>query len=145
MRATHTFIALFSEKRTMAQYKKLLLSLIGIALAVTLTGCCCASTPSPSSGSSSCSLGTYGSACTDACSKYMPGDEGCFTKCMDSVRSEGLGDSTTCCKQSFRQWCEPQCDQPGWSASDVSDCKAECQASTASTGISYDSCYLPIY
>ncbi len=76
-----------------------------------IAGCC--NLTSPSSSSSFCSLGTYGPACTYVCEKSAgtPYDGGpnCDLDCMNLVRQQGLGDATTCCKESIEQQCQRSC------------------------------------
>jgi hypothetical protein len=72
--------------------------------------------------------------------------ENCFTDCMDSVHSAGLGDATTCCKQSFRAYCDNMCTELVSSTggdTPKSDCMDECTMTATSAGIPLDGCYLP--
>ena len=117
--------------------------LLGIfALSLLLLGCC-SGTSSPPSGSQPgfCPYGTYGSACTDICAKMRQG-EGCFSTCMDWVRKEGLGDATTCCKKTFRGWCQELCAE--YSGIPEQECMGDCSEQYGAFGISLDSCYVPI-
>lgn len=109
--------------------------LFGVLL---FAGCCGPTGASESSGS--CSLGTYGSACTDLCDRM--GGEDCFTKCMDEVRAQGLGDATTCCKSTYRQNCEQICNEYGSYGMD--ECMSDCAGQFSSLGFSLDSCALPV-
>jgi hypothetical protein len=107
-----------------------------------LQGCCLATTPSAPSGS--CPYGTYGSACTSLCSSV--GGDNCFTKCMDSVRSEGLGDATTCCKQSFRTQCDSTCaalETQTQGDTTKAECMSECLGNYQALNVPPDICYLP--
>jgi hypothetical protein len=120
---------------------KLLFALV-ISSAFFLLGCCGASTPS---SSSSCPYGTYGSACTDFCSK-MGNDENCFSDCMSLVRDEGLGDATTCCKSTIRQDCDAGCSQlesETHGDTTKAECMEECTATYSTYGIDLDTCALP--
>jgi len=108
---------------------------------VLLAGCCSPTTPS---SSSHCT--TYGEACTSVCTNMNMG-EGCFTQCMDGVRSEGLGDATTCCARTFRQYCDQTCtDLESSTEGDTTkaECMEECTATIAVSGAPLDSCYLPL-
>ena len=65
---------------------------------------------------------------------------------MDLVKGNGLGDSTTCCKESVRSFCETQCNQLSSSTqgdTSVSECMTECTAASSSQNIPLDSCMLP--
>ena len=112
------------------------------ALAIVLCGCCGSTTPS---STGYCPLGTYGSACTEVCQKLGMG-EGCFSQCMDSVRSEGLGDATTCCRQSMRSYCDAMCtdlERRVGGDTPKSECMEYCESEYSATGLPFDSCYLP--
>lgn len=98
---------------------------------------CCGSTPS-----GSCPYGTYGESCTRVCNA-MGGGEGCFTQCMDGVRAEGLGDATTCCKETLKMNCENMCRQK-MQPEDLQDCFNECAAVHQAAGIPDDICYMPL-
>ena len=114
---------------------------------------------SPSSSSSFCSLGTYGPACTNLCEKMagtqFDGGPNCFSDCMDTVRQEGLGDATTCCKESINQQCQRSCANvvsalvskygadvvtPEEQQDTLSGCLNECTGLYQQVGISLDSC-----
>ncbi len=109
--------------------------LFGVVL---FSGCCGSTGPSESSGS--CSLGTYGSACTDLCDRM--GGDSCFTQCMDEVRARGLGDATTCCTSTYRQGCEQMCSE--YSSVPHDECMSDCEGQFSSLGFSLDSCALPV-
>lgn len=113
--------------------------MIGMAA---FAGCCCSSeTFGGSGGSSSCSLGTYGSACTDFCNQ-MGGGTDCFGQCIDGVQAEGLGDADTCCQYTYRQTCEQICAEYG--SYGVDECMNDCAQQFSSQGFSMDSCALPV-
>ena len=119
--------------------KFLLPATMGILLI--LAGCCSSSSPS---SPSYCT--TYGEACTNLCSQMEMG-EGCFTECMDAVSSEGLGDATTCCKYTFRQYCDSMCTDLEHSTegdTPKSECMEFCRDTMAVSGLPFDSCYLPL-
>ncbi len=62
---------------------------------------------------------------------------------MDWVRKEGLGnDATTCCKSTFRQWCQDMCTE--YSGIPEQECMGDCEAQYGAFGISLDSCYVPV-
>jgi hypothetical protein len=109
------------------------------AASLLFLGCCCAATPDAPTGS--CPYGTYGSACSEMCSRLQQA-EGCTSQCLDSVKSEGLGDATTCCKSTFRQWCQDLCGQNQYTPQQ--ECMADCAQQYADFGISLDSCYVPV-
>ncbi len=116
------------------------------AASLLFLGCCSGTSSPPGTPSGSqpgfCPYGTYGSACTDVCSKMQQG-EGCFSTCMDWVRKEGLGnDATTCCKSTFRQWCQDMCTE--YSGIPEQECMGDCEAQYGAFGISLDSCYVPV-
>jgi len=117
---------------------KTVFALIAVSCLI-LLGCCSAT--APSQASSACQYGTYGSACNEICDNFKPGDETCFTKCMDGIRSEGLGDATTCCKQSFRQFCDKTC--APMQDEDLEDCYIECTGAGA-INIYLDKCYVSV-
>ncbi len=106
-----------------------------------LAGCCCASESLISSGSSSCTLGTYGEACTDLCSRTGEG-EGCVSRCIDEVRTEGMGDATTCCTSTYRDQCQETCNEYG--SYGVEECMSDCEGQYAQFGFSMDECGLPV-
>jgi len=106
---------------------------------------CCGMASGPSSPSSSCPHGTYGETCTSVCSQSGMG-ENCFPDCTESVRSAGLGDATTCCKITFRQYCDSMCaDLENSTQGDTpkADCMEECTLTASAAGLSLDMCYLP--
>ncbi|MEM3364471.1 MAG: hypothetical protein QXS93_03110 [Candidatus Micrarchaeia archaeon] len=103
---------------------------------VFLSGCCGPAT----SYSSSCPYGTYGETCTKVCKSV--GGKNCFSQCIDNVRAEGLGDATTCCKETFLQNCRSKCKGVAY-GEDLQDCYAECDMILESTGLDKDICYLP--
>lgn len=106
-------------------------------------GCCCASVPT--SGSSNCALGTYGEACANVCNalggKYTAGGS-CFDACTNEVKKEGLGDATTCCTSTFRDWCQDLCSENTYTPMD--ECMNDCVIQYEDFGVSPDSCYIPI-
>jgi len=126
-----------------------LLILPGLALFFLTVGCCCALTPdsySSYSDSSSCIYGTYGSACSNACSVLGIGGN-CFSDCMDGVEAEGLGDATTCCSGTFRQECNSICDSLTLSTGTAeagNECMEECLGTYEYVGLDLDSCYVPL-
>ena len=101
-------------------------------------------------------MGTYGSACTNFCDKSQgtefatSGD--CFTACMGTVRQQGFGDATTCCKESMSTICQRTCSNsmaaiaqkygqaPG--PEEVSQCVDECSGMYIQLGIPLSSCGL---
>ncbi len=122
-----------------------------------IAGCCGMS--SPSSSSSFCSLGTYGPACTNFCEKSAgtayDGGPDCVSECMDLVRQQGLGDATTCCKESISQQCQRSCTNevsalvskygadvvtPAEQQDTLNGCLDECTAVYQQFGVSLDSC-----
>src|SRR5512137_2626637 len=110
--------------------------LLALAVSLLAYGCCGPTAPSTNQGS--CPYGTYGSACTDVCQKANLG-EGCFSQCMDDVRSEGLGDATTCCESTFRQVCDYQCtalEESTQGDTTKAECMDECTATYATVGVS---------
>jgi len=123
--------------------------LFGSMLFLFVFGCCCALTPDSSSSSSnsgSCPYGTYGSACSYACSIAGVGGN-CFSECMDGVEAEGLGDATTCCSGTFRQECDSLCDSLALntgSSEAGTECMDECLGTYEYVGIDVDSCYIPL-
>lgn len=104
-----------------------------------MAGCCGPTGPSSSSGH--CSLGTYGEACTSLCNRMGEG-EGCFSRCMDEVRAEGLGDATTCCTSTYRDQCQEICDMYG--SYGMEECMSDCIMQYADFGLSMDECGLPV-
>lgn len=124
-----------------------------LAAMALLAGCC------GLTGPSSCT--TYGEACTEFCEKskgtqFDPGGD-CFTTCMGEVKAQGLGDSTTCCKESMRTQCQSTCDakfsqlyakygasamDPGEKQDFIDGCLAECQGMYEQIGMPLDSCSL---
>lgn len=111
-----------------------------IAAFIFIAGCCAPTTPS--SPSISCPYGTYDETCTAVC--QISGGENCVPDCMNSVRSYGLGDATTCCKETFRQHCQSTCAKEVAINPEMSqgECMQECEA-VGSAGYPMDSCYLP--
>jgi hypothetical protein len=107
--------------------------------AVFLAGCCGTSAPS---SSGFCPYGTYGESCTRAC-KIFKGGPDCFEQCIDSVRSEGLGDATTCCKETNRMNCENKCRQQ-FQGEALQECLEMCDDIIKASGVPEDMCYLPI-
>lgn len=116
---------------------------------------CCGQISGPAS--SSCPYGTYGESCTAFCEKskgteFYSGPN-CFSECIDLVKQQGFGDSTTCCKENIRTACERTCKQEisriqkehGSEVSEeelsdmISECTAECLAPYESIGMSVDS------
>ena len=127
-----------------------------LGLMVLFSGCC-GSTGSDSSYSSSCT--TYGEACTDLCNAAkgteFDGGSNCFSECTGYARSQGLGDATTCCRESIRQNCQRTCDEMydeliskygqdaamGESKEEfISPCYGECVTPFINIGLSADSC-----
>ena len=105
-----------------------------------LAGCCGPTGSMSSSGS--CPYGTFGESCTNVCNIVNQGDS-CFTKCMDQVRNDGLGDATTCCKKTVRMECDEQCtalEQSTHGDTTKSECMDNCLGTFASTGLPLDSC-----
>lgn len=116
----------------------------GMLVALFVFAGCCGMTGSPSP-SSSCPYGTYGETCSAFCSKSVS-NESCIPDCMDSVRSYGLGDATTCCKTSIRQNCDATCtalEQSTQGDTPKADCMEECTGAYSTLGIPLDICYLP--
>lgn len=109
--------------------------------AVFMAGCCGPTGSSYSSGSSSCSLGTYGGACTDLCYRMGEG-EGCVSRCIDEVRREGMGDATTCCRGTYRDQCREMCNEYGSYGMD--ECMYDCEMQYTDFGLSMDECGLPV-
>ncbi len=123
----------------------------GLVFVILLLAGCCGLT-----GPSALGCTTYGEACTEFCNKargtafdYGPN---CFSQCMDDVRSQGLGDATTCCKESMKQQCERVCKsrlsaiaakygQP-LDEEEVGECMDECVGAYIAIGMSPDSCSL---
>jgi hypothetical protein len=118
-------------------------AILAVILAIfSVYGCCGATTPS----SSSCQYGTYGSTCTAICSSH-PEVDNCFTTCMDGVRSEGLGDATTCCKQTFRMQCDSMCadlEKSTQGDTTKAECMEECFAADAAGTVPLDLCWVPV-
>ena len=117
-----------------------------------IAGCC------GSTSSSSCSLGTYGEACTQFCDRsagtQFDSGPNCFSECTNLVRQQGLGDATTCCTETINQGCQRTCSgrlsqvvsQYG-SVMDhaekddfTQECIGECTGAYQQMGISLDSC-----
>jgi hypothetical protein len=72
--------------------------------------------------------------------------ENCFSDCAESVRSAGLGDATTCCKVTFRQYCDSMCTELERSTegdTTKAECMEECTMTASSAGLSLDGCFLP--
>lgn len=118
------------------------LSYLGLFAAFAVFSGCCGTASTPSS---SCPYGTYGETCSAVCSQ--PGMGGnCVSDCMDSVRSYGLGDATTCCKETFRQNCDRTCTELERSTqgdTTKAECMDECTSTVSSAGLPLDACYLP--
>ncbi|MCX8199930.1 MAG: hypothetical protein N3G76_00495 [Candidatus Micrarchaeota archaeon] len=108
-----------------------------ILLGILLAGCCGLS----SKESASCPYGTYGETCTKVCNAV--GGDNCFSQCIDRVRMEGLGDATTCCKETFISNCRNMCKQSAQYEEDLQECYVECSAVIASAGLPEDICNLP--
>ncbi len=113
-----------------------LIIMLGMAA---FAGCCCLG-EGLASGSSSCSLGTYGEACTNLCDRT--GGDNCFTKCMDEVRARGMGDATTCCTSTYRDKCQQICNEYGSYGMD--ECMSDCSGQFTELGFSMDECALPV-
>jgi hypothetical protein len=123
-----------------------------IVILIVLYGCCCAMTP-PSSGPStsfsyggSCPYGTYGESCTRVC-QANPGIPNCFNTCMDGVRSEGLGDATTCCPETVRMQCDSMCtDLESRTEGDTTkaECMDECLGTYQAVNAPLDICAMPL-
>lgn len=124
-----------------------------------IAGCCNLTSPSSESSSSFCSLGTYGPACTSYCEKaagtQFDSGPNCDLDCMNLVRQQGLGDATTCCKESISQQCQRSCTNevsalvskygadvvtPAEQQDTLNGCLAECTAAYQQLGVSMDSC-----
>lgn len=114
-----------------------LILMLGMAA---FAGCCCASGVSPP-GSGFCSLGTYGSACTDMCNRIGGGAD-CFSQCTAEVSAQGWGDATTCCSTTYRQECQIMCGEYGSYGMD--ECVSDCVGQYSELGFSPDSCALPV-
>ena len=120
-----------------------------------IAGCCGSTGPK-----SSCSLGTYGEACTQFCDRsagtQFDSGPNCFSQCTDAVRQQGFGDATTCCTETINQGCQRTCSsklsQMVSQYGGVMDqtekddfaqgCVAECTGAYGQLGISLDSCNL---
>ncbi|MFA5411890.1 MAG: hypothetical protein WC350_00905 [Candidatus Micrarchaeia archaeon] len=114
-----------------------LILMLGMAA---LAGCCCGGERlSPVGGF--CSLGTYGSACTDMCNRVGGGAD-CFSQCTAEVSAQGLGDATTCCSTTYRQECQIMCGEYGSYGMD--ECMNDCAVQYEGLGFSMDECALPV-
>jgi len=135
------------------------LSFVIPLLVLAISGCCNVTSPSPPASSSFCSLGTYGPACTAYCEKaagtQFDSGPNCDVDCMDLVRQQGLGDATTCCKESINQQCQRSCTNvvnalvskysadvvtPEEQQDTLDGCLAECTGFYRQVGIPLDSC-----
>lgn len=125
-----------------------------IAVSLVMLSGCCGTTGS----ASSCTLGTYGEACTYFCERArgteFDGGPTCFSDCTDLVRQQGFGDATTCCRESVRRMCQRTCSdmadnfisqygdvmEPGEAAEVEEECWYECTGAYDIMGIPLDSC-----
>ena len=120
--------------------KTYIVLLFAIPLLIMLSGCCGLTNPQ----SSSCPYGTYGESCSLVC-KNTGGGSTCFTQCMDSVRAAGLGDATTCCKETYGMYCERSCRNIGQSYGEdaYTECVDGCKEIIKSANLPEDICYIP--